>query len=124
MTFIFNPGLGELVDRLSIVARKNVERGELATLASEEFLHLTGLLHFSARRGNQGLTDSAAQELLGWMFTLCAVNAAIWEREDTVRRDTPERNITIYEEIAKLNDLRRHLITKLSGVDADPKIYK
>lgn len=122
MTFIFNPGLGELLDRLSIVSRKIVEIdvtgvGDATFLAEE-----ASAIGLECER-IQGVKDAAIQ--LRFALRLAAINAALWERETLLRQDpTTEQTADLARAIAWLNDERRNLIHKLSGRTTDPKLYR
>lgn len=107
---------GNAVDRISIVARKMVERPERMDFSAE----------FSELCDEYALPQSC--------FVLCALNAAIWQREDRLRELRKVRvghydnvlDSTIAStalEIQALNDRRAELIAELNRTEGE-KLYK
>ena len=119
MTFL-SPTRGELLDRLSIVARRAVEcwLGDLAATndaARQEGHALTAAL----------VPGSSDDRLKFWAAAeLAATNAALWERENLLRaEEIPELVAKLAREIARLNDERSRLIALIDGVQS-PKIHR
>lgn len=69
---LLNPDPGEILDRLTILARKIVERPEREDFKSEEKALVNAL--------------TIGCKELPVMFALAAVNAALWEEENILRR--------------------------------------
>lgn len=135
---VLNPGPGEIVDRLTVVARKIVEGGGKHFHA--EMFELTKAI--------KELTLPIEPEEINFqlfivnIYALAATNAAIWQREDELREmrgkfisDSPSyRDFvnTCGEEIAELafriqelNDQRAELvkeINKAAGINREEKL--
>lgn len=114
---LLKPGLGDVTDRASIVARKMIERPDRGDFAFE----------FKELCEQQALPPSC--------FVLCALNAAIWQREDRLREiqhlastkadgsDIALLGWSVAIEIQRLNDRRAALIAELNGTPSE-KLYK
>lgn len=135
MVFIYNVGLGELLDRLSIVCRKLVERELVSNAPAEAFIAEAHAIVAEVVTLHSGMVAlMAAWSATTDGFMLAATNAALWERENELRRSIAAGWSSTSQglaaeaqlgcDIAALNDRRRALIATLSGVNADPKIYR
>ena len=118
---LLNPGPGDLLDRLTILARKIVERPERADFQKEfdEIAEMVFQLSVNAKGGA--------------IIILAAINAALWQREDEIRRfkilsstvegfDFP-RAARVAFEIQDLNDRRAELVAEINGTEGE-KLYK
>lgn len=135
MTFIYNVTPGELLDRMSIVARKIVELELQVRLG--DYPRAFDLAIETGERAKSYLPpllaefDALASALIAAgrayqknPLLLAATNAALWQREIEIRaRPSLELAITI----SCLNDKRRGLVRYCNiGVPAaneEPKIY-
>lgn len=120
MSRLHDPGPGEILDRLTILARKLVE-GWLKRVTTahwaEEYAALT-----AASPGWTGVLDLVLE--------LAAVNAALWQAEDELRRlreqDVPHQGVgyRLAVRIQQLNDRRAELITLINthaGINRGPE---
>lgn len=117
------PGIGDLMDRVSILSRKLVERPERGDFAAEiaELAQVRVTLDSELKHGDN------------WMIPgmrLAALNAAIWQREDRLRElgndaanTRPEDVAEVAFAIQRLNDKRAALIAELNGTPSE-KVYK
>lgn len=109
---LLNPGLGDMLDRLVILSRKIVELPGRKDF-EEEHNELCRKLQFSVP------PDMFAR--------VAAINAAIWQREDEVRRlckgTTCEAVGIVAAEIFALNDKRAVLVAEINGTEGE-KLYK
>ena len=110
MARLINFGAGEVCDRLSILALKILYGRETSK----------DVTHFENERSVL-LTKISSSQLSGRWFTcyteLAAVNAAIWQSEDTLRgyarnaaNTNPESVAAIAYRLQQLNDRRAELI--------------
>lgn len=116
---LLNPDPGEILDRLTILARKIVERPEREDFKVEEKALVNAL--------------SVGCRELPMMFALAAVNAALWQGEDELRKLRAEKEDAegdldcgdhgthaVYESgkvglrLQSLNDQRSSLIQQLT----------
>jgi len=118
---LLKPTHGEITDRLSILYRRMVERKILEqdnSAARDEAAELCGYLW--ANENPEGY------EKLMHTGLLVSVNAALWERENLIRRvgisDTELAAIT--KETSMLNDWRARLIASIDGLPSSPKIHR
>jgi len=113
---LMSPGPGDLLDRLTILARKIVERPERQDF-KKEYAEI-----------RERLTGTFA---ISQITTLAALNAAIWQREDEIRRERAAKGagrtlseiVTLAFEIQTLNDQRAALIAELNGIEGE-KLYE
>ena len=115
------PGLGDIIDRISVVARKFIEVPN-RTDFSREVSDLVSMRDFA----EELKTDDYVMNL----FYLAALNAAIWQREDKLREVAGKLGTGTYSEIGliaveiqRLNDKRAALIAELNGTPSE-KLYK
>ena len=111
---VLNPGPGEVVDRLTIVARKIVEGKEKAEHFHKE---MEELFHWWENRSfgevNEGFAKAA--------YLLAAVNAALWQLEDKVRefREGRPPGTADFSQLAfriqQLNDRRAELVKEINA---------
>jgi hypothetical protein len=125
---ILNPTRGEILDRLSIVQRRLLER-EVAGLPWDHVAQeLEELLRALA-------ADETTQQQIRLTSSLAAVNAALWERENRLRELIPKPTTNKLKpwspeveaqdlafQIARLNDTRSGLIAEIDGVES-PKLF-
>ena len=116
---LLDPGVGDYLDRLSILARKIVEgRDDLIP-------EYDGLINKVSLDGHKKL---------GNVLKMSAINAAIWQREDEIRRLKNQTASGVAEndwhtlgrvavQIQELNDKRAALIAELNGTPSE-KLYK
>jgi hypothetical protein len=124
---VLNPGPGEIVDRLTVVARKIVEGGERAKHFEVEMEEL--VLYWSKTVED---VDSVMANFATASYLLAATNAAIWQREDELRYYSNEGDIDMPIVIAKiafriqeLNDQRAELVKKINaaaGINREEKL--
>lgn len=103
---LLDPSLGEVYDRMSILAMK-IQEGKIHGLATEEFereFTLVSALMKTIVTGRQ----------VELMMELAAVNALIWQRLHTVRKQpqVPESG-RLAVEATLLNDRRIELIARI-----------
>lgn len=119
---VMNPGPGEVMDRLSILYRKILEGGEKAKHLEDERDDLWAELG----RWNQNAKMPSNIQGLTWMLLLSAVNGAIWERENMLRRlrDKEVEDDIVFSALAgtvamknqELNDKRNALIVEINSI--------
>lgn len=122
---VLNPGPGEVVDRLTIVARKIVEGGEKAEHFHKEMDELLSCLETMEMP-----VELVPKEFGKALHLLSATNAALWQREDELRawraRDDMDslnpldgrlmHNMRVLAfRIQELNDLRNKLVQQLNA---------
>jgi hypothetical protein len=116
---VLNPGPGEIIDRLTVVARKIVEGGERAKHFEEEQEELHAALAQTWEFLNE---DSEISIVFKDLFMLAATNAAIWQKEDELRT---RRRKGVYSDetgaevlafrIQELNDQRAKLVSDINA---------
>lgn len=108
---VLNPGPGEIVDRLTVVARKIVEGGERGEHFKDEMMELVQFYNNNCRT-----IDGA----ISLVISLAAINAAIWQREDELRayRLGKPPGTTDFTQLAfriqELNDRRADLVKQIN----------
>lgn len=128
MSRLYNPGPGEILDRLTILALK-ITYGKL---------HGIPITHWEEERGALSTALSSCQVKCiadgGGMLELAAVNAALWQAEDQLRMLRPKlaplppwdpvkdaQDVAFH--IQSLNDRRAELVTLINthaGVSRPP----
>jgi len=110
-----NPGVGDVLDRLTILARKAVETN--------------GRKEFQTEFAELCEKHRDALELVSFVrgLDLAALNAAIWQREDKIRDLKAAGAFGTYTaqiayEIQDLNDRRAALIAEINGTPGE-KLY-
>lgn len=118
MSRLHDPGPGEILDRLTILALKALY-GKQAGRDTTEWVRETEAL------GKQISPDLSTRVLLQ-LLDLAAVNAALWQAEDDIRRYRTEGvqhrdGVTFHAEVGRcamqiqaLNDRRAELITLIN----------
>lgn len=80
---LINPGLGEILDRLSILGQKILFASEIGKSA-ESFVRERNALVAKINNGGTHKFD-LTKPALDHLFELAAVNARLWEAEDDLR---------------------------------------
>jgi hypothetical protein len=114
---VLNPGPGEIIDRLTVVARKIVEGGERAKHFEVE---MEELLTECERLDLEEVNRDFAKNC----YTLAAINAAIWQREDELRK-RPRGVVKLAFRIQELNDQRARLVKEINstaGIEREEKL--
>lgn len=120
MSRLVNPGLGDVLDRLSILSLK-ILHGEFArrdvTHWKTERAQLLPQVH--ARTGGSWFSPA---------LELAAVNSALWHAEDDLRKYRSEPDymnntsvITVAFRIQELNDQRAQLIGQINELAGDAR---
>ncbi len=114
MSRLHNPGPGEILDRLIILALKSVHGGLRGTPTAHWQEELTELLRLEDPHNTR----------LPLLLELAAVNAALWQAEDDIRRLLQaeesmglrgvEPASKIAFRIVRLNDRRAELVTLIN----------
>lgn len=112
---VMNPGPGEIVDRLTVVARKIVESAKGSERRKQFEAEMSEL--FSAIGKNFGDIDATKNAYL-----LAATNAAIWQLEDELRSCRNEEEVnaehvkTVAYRIQELNDSRAVFVATINNI--------
>lgn len=128
MSRLVNPGLGDILDRLSILALKILRAPEAADRAYWQKERTTLLAQVVSRTGSAAWWAEA--------LDLAAVNAWLWENEDSLRRvratidrgptagaidDLRIEAGTIAMQTQRLNDRRAELVDTINKVAGDDR---
>jgi hypothetical protein len=131
MARLINPGVGDTLDRLTILALKVVygtHRGRDVTAFVSERDALIGALIEQI----QGMPPMPAENGLAILFELGAINAALWQAEDELRALRTEQELDqasgslreVVEcayRIQALNDRRAEMIERLNRRAGDKR---
>ena len=107
---MMQPGLGDLIDRLFILKRKEID-GQSGNGVEMDLLREA--LHLPTPATNRLVT----------IVELCTINAAIWQRTDEARRHTDdsdeERKLKAHKahSLLPLNDSRHIIVNLLNKPD-------
>lgn len=118
MSRLLDPGLGEILDRLTILALKRV----YGTLRKVDTAHWDAEFN--------GLEERLGRKVDA-LLTLAAVNASLWQAEDQIRELRPKATplppfdpVKEAEQIAfrivTLNDRRAQLVQQINADAGDP----
>jgi len=111
----FNPGVGDLIDRLFILMRRTREQG-LSRESEKEATEIGKELGYQM--------DDAVAKLVIKVVTLCAVNAVIWQHTDEARDPNQP---TVFRDrrasgVLALNVDRRVLVKELNAEGKEEKL--
>lgn len=120
MSRLHNPGPGEILDRLTILALK-VTYGKLAGIGTAHWTEEQTALADQLWNTPPGAGASRIRGVQ-WM-ELAAINAALWQAEDNLRRERDtqayvSQSVVIAQiaiTIQKLNDRRAELVTLINA---------
>lgn len=103
---LINPGLGDVIDRLTILARKKAERPE-AKHFPPEFTQLLAKVD----------TGETTQTIIRFIIELAAINATIWERINMARELVRADRGGLALSLIHLNDTRQEIVAALNKLD-------
>lgn len=128
---LLNPSPGELLDRITILDLKIKAAGKLGRddthFVAERTSLEEALQTWAQWLRETGVSEETWQEIAQKKNGLAAVNALLWEAEDTVRA-LPEEELTqlaqLAKRISKLNDNRADLVKELSELYGDDVVHE
>ena len=129
MSRLHDPSLGDIIDRLTILALKQVygkQAGRETTHWSNEYEALLDRL--DAMRATETGRD---RQLVRMVLAMAAVNAALWQAEDAIRElrpsptplppwDPVKEAEQLAFRIADLNDRRAQLVQQINADAGQP----